>query len=193
MTFVLVHVVQLAQKAEPFFFLLPKRQAVKMAFFAYWQDGGYLHYTSYCKVWQSCCRVYESVQFCIQSPLKLQKFSPNFETTKRSPKFKLPGSHRQILERNEGIWYILQRSPTNTTKKDVKSLICRIILTGIQHFGVHVSMDTQKHQMMLLLIIFSCFNNAFTSTIHYTELYITRKRGTLNKHLSKWEKLINIM
>ena len=25
------------------------------------------------------------------------------------------------------------------------------------------------------------------------ELYIARKRGTLNKHLSKWEKLINIM
>ena len=25
------------------------------------------------------------------------------------------------------------------------------------------------------------------------KLYIARKRGTLNKHLSKWEVLINIM
>ena len=34
---------------------------------------------------------------------------------------------------------------------------------------------------------------ARTRRIYNIELYIARKRGTLNKHLSKWEKLINIM
>ena len=29
--------------------------------------------------------------------------------------------------------------------------------------------------------------------VYNIELYIARKRGTLNKHLSKWEKLINEM
>ena len=32
-----------------------------------------------------------------------------------------------------------------------------------------------------------------TRRVYDIELYIARKRGTLNKHLSKWEKLINIM
>ena len=32
-----------------------------------------------------------------------------------------------------------------------------------------------------------------TRRVYNIELYIARKRGTLNKHLSKWEKLINIM
>ena len=32
-----------------------------------------------------------------------------------------------------------------------------------------------------------------TRCVYNIELYIARKRGTLNKHLSKWEKLINIM
>ena len=34
---------------------------------------------------------------------------------------------------------------------------------------------------------------ARTRRVYNIELYIARKRGTLNKHLSKWEKLINIM
>ena len=34
---------------------------------------------------------------------------------------------------------------------------------------------------------------AKTRRVYNIELYIARKRGTLNKHLSKWEKLINIM
>ena len=34
---------------------------------------------------------------------------------------------------------------------------------------------------------------ARTGLVYNHELYIARKRGTLNKHLSKWEKLINIM
>ena len=34
---------------------------------------------------------------------------------------------------------------------------------------------------------------AETRRVYNIELYIARKRGTLNKHLSKWEKLINIM
>ena len=34
---------------------------------------------------------------------------------------------------------------------------------------------------------------ARTRRVYNFELYIARKRGTLNKHLSKWEKLINIM
>ena len=34
---------------------------------------------------------------------------------------------------------------------------------------------------------------ASTRRVYIIELYIARKRGTLNKHLSKWEKLINIM
>ena len=33
---------------------------------------------------------------------------------------------------------------------------------------------------------------ARTRCVYNIELYIARKRGTLNKHLSKWEKLINI-
>ena len=33
---------------------------------------------------------------------------------------------------------------------------------------------------------------ARTRRVYNIELYIARKRGTLNKHLSKWEKLINI-
>ena len=32
---------------------------------------------------------------------------------------------------------------------------------------------------------------ARTRRVYNIELYIARKRGTLNKHLSKWEKLIN--
>ena len=32
---------------------------------------------------------------------------------------------------------------------------------------------------------------ARTRRVYSIELYIARKRGTLNKHLSKWEKLIN--
>ena len=28
--------------------------------------------------------------------------------------------------------------------------------------------------------------------VYNIELYIARKRGTLSKHLSKWEKLINM-
>ena len=35
--------------------------------------------------------------------------------------------------------------------------------------------------------------NAWTRRVYNFELYIARKRGTLTKHLSKWEKLINIM
>ena len=34
---------------------------------------------------------------------------------------------------------------------------------------------------------------ARTRRVYNIELYIARKRGTLNKHLSMWEKLINIM
>ena len=34
---------------------------------------------------------------------------------------------------------------------------------------------------------------ARTRCVYNIELYIARNRGTLNKHLSKWEKLINIM
>ena len=34
---------------------------------------------------------------------------------------------------------------------------------------------------------------ARTRRVYNIELYIARKRGTLNKHLSKWEKLINMM
>ena len=31
-----------------------------------------------------------------------------------------------------------------------------------------------------------------TRRVYNIELYIARKRGTLSKHLSKWEKLINM-
>ena len=34
---------------------------------------------------------------------------------------------------------------------------------------------------------------ARTRRVYHIELYIARKRGTLNKHLSEWVKLINIM
>ena len=34
---------------------------------------------------------------------------------------------------------------------------------------------------------------ARTRRVYNIELYIARKTGTLNKHLSKWEKLFNIM
>ena len=34
---------------------------------------------------------------------------------------------------------------------------------------------------------------AWTRRVYNIELHISRRRGTLNKHLSKWEKLINIM
>ena len=102
------------------------------------------------------------------------------EHLKITQSFGLPGDNNSIVEnfKEEDIMF------GNIDVGDDFLLVNHILSLGKYYI---YSQKGQKGMPSLLGFI------TRTRCVYNIELYIARKRGTLNKLLSKWEKLINII